>query len=187
LPLGSPRDHCLAYPRSSLDNPCDVLKAALGEIERHNEVRCNRSEPGQRVGGPQSKYLVSNEKFAKIDRDEIPHQLVGLVPVPDRRNAILHDRVSLRDLCEQHCRSEFNGRSIEKHAERPLKNPDEKTRDRFSRRGLNSCDDGYEPVICPTSQVSKISAKSVGNRTKLKGVVEKEPELKSPPPLRAAG
>jgi hypothetical protein len=33
--------------------------------------------------------------------------------------------------------------------------PNEKTRRRFSRRGLNSCDDGYKPVICPTSQVSK--------------------------------
>jgi hypothetical protein len=32
----------------------------------------------------------------------------------------------------------------------PTKNPR-----RFSRRGFNSCDDGYKAVICPTSQVSK--------------------------------
>jgi hypothetical protein len=56
--------------------------------------------------------------------------------------------------------------------------------------GAGSRNDGYKPVICPTSQVSKkngIGAKSVGNRTKLNVVVEKEPELKSPRPLRAAG
>jgi hypothetical protein len=29
----------------------------------------------------------------------------------------------------------------------------EKARGRFLRRGLDGCDDGYTPVICPTSQI----------------------------------
>jgi hypothetical protein len=47
---------------------------------------------------------------------------------------------------------------------RPIRKAQQKTRDRFSRRGFNSCDDAYKAVICPPSQVPR---SAVGDSTNL--------------------
>jgi hypothetical protein len=79
--------------------------------------------------------------------------------------------------------------SVVTRGRRPIRKFKTKSPRPISRRGLNSCDDGYKPVICPTSQVFKTnrlsfelsSAEGTG-RKRLGKVASKEnlPETKKP-------
>ena len=51
-------------PWSSLDDPRDVLKSALGEIERHHEIRRIGMQTRERISRSKSQNLVPHQKLA---------------------------------------------------------------------------------------------------------------------------
>src|ERR1700687_4111900 len=61
-------------------------------------MRRNGCKPCKRISRSKPQPLVPPQELAEVKRDEISHQLVRLIPVPDFGDAILQDRVCLRDL-----------------------------------------------------------------------------------------
>jgi hypothetical protein len=53
-------------PESSFDDPRDVLKSALGEIERHHKVRRGGRKTGERIRGPETENLAPHQQFNEL-------------------------------------------------------------------------------------------------------------------------
>ncbi|MBV8916699.1 hypothetical protein [Bradyrhizobium sp.] len=67
-------------------------------MKGHDEIRGRGREACKRIGRAEPEHLVPNEEFSEVQRDEIRHQLVGLVPMSDLCDPILRNGLCFRCL-----------------------------------------------------------------------------------------